>query len=85
MDGADRQLVVAAFEAVRRKFLERGAAPTAPLRPPELWLEVSAFETALLTGNQREALAVLNRCMDSGQSLVEVELHVCRPSLYRNR
>ena len=37
---------------------------------------------ALLAGCQREALAVVNRCIDSGHSLVDVELHVIQPSLY---
>jgi methylmalonyl-CoA mutase cobalamin-binding domain/chain len=36
----------------------------------------------LLAGSQRDALAVVTGCIDTGQSLVDVELHVIQPSLY---
>lgn len=50
--------------------------------PSELWPEAEVFEAALLAGHQHEALAVVTRCINGGRGLVEVELHVIRPSLY---
>jgi len=82
MDAANGSMVGAALLSARTKFLDRGAAPLAPPIPPEPWPEMAAFEAALLAGDQRAALAVVNRCMDDGNSLVDVELHIIQPALY---
>lgn len=80
--GADGAVVDAALRAVRMRFLEASTAPHAPLKSPPPWPEAAAFEVALLAGNQREALAIMSRCIDNAQTLVDVELHVIQPALY---
>ena len=75
-------VVVAALQAARSTFVESCDAPPTPPKPPEAWPEAGAFEAALLAGNQREALALINQCLDQGRRLVEVELHVIEPALY---
>ncbi|MBE0612710.1 MAG: cobalamin B12-binding domain-containing protein [Burkholderiales bacterium] len=82
MDAAEGALVSATLQAVRTKFLEIGESPAAPPVSPEHWPETAAFEAALLEGNQREAMALVNRCIDDGHSLVEIELHVIQAALY---
>ncbi len=83
MDPADGALVATALQSARTKFLETGDAPVVTLKLPEPWPETSALEAALLAGNQREALAIVNRCIDGGHGLVDVELHVIQPALYQ--
>lgn len=83
MDAADGAAVAAALHAARDQFLATGNAPVSPPVAPAAWPEAATFETALLAGNQREALAVVTRCIDSGHNLVEVEMHVIQPALYR--
>jgi methanogenic corrinoid protein MtbC1 len=46
------------------------------------WPEAAPFEEALLSGNHREALAVVNSCFDNGHHLVDIEMYVIRPALY---
>lgn len=81
--GADGAVVVAALTAARMKFLEAGTAAEMPLKSPVPWPQAAAFEAALLAGNQREALAIVSRCIGSAQTLVDVELHVIQPALYQ--
>jgi methanogenic corrinoid protein MtbC1 len=83
MDAADGAVVAAALYAARDQFLAASHAPAKPPVAPTAWPEATTFETALLAGNQREALAVVNRCIDGGRSLVEVEMHVIQPALYQ--
>ncbi len=83
MDAPDGAVVAAALHAARDQFLATGHAPVKPLVAPSAWSEATIFETALLAGSQREALAVVNRCIDGGHSLVEVEMHVIQPALYQ--
>jgi len=82
MDVADGAIVGAALLSARTKFLDPGAAPLAPPTAPKPWREMVEFEAALLAGDHRAASAVVNRCIDNGQSLVDVELHVIQPALY---
>ena len=83
MDTADSAVVTGALQAARGRFLEADKLPPGAPKPPEAWPEATAFEHALLAGNQRDALAVVTHCMDSGRGLIEVELHVIQPALYR--
>ena len=83
MDKADGIVVATALHSARDKFLAAENSPINPPTPPAAWPEAGPFEAALLTGNQREALAVINRCLDNGRSLVEVEMHVIQPALYQ--
>jgi methanogenic corrinoid protein MtbC1 len=84
LDAADAGSVIGALQAARTQFLnaegEGNVAP--PLTPADPWPEATPFEVALLAGHQHDALAVVNRCIDSGHSLVDIELHVIQPSLY---
>ena len=82
MDAADGAVVVAALKAARTKFLDAAAAPAEPPSTCEPWSETAPFMAALLAGNQREAWAVANRCLDSGRGLVDFELNVIQPALY---
>jgi methylmalonyl-CoA mutase cobalamin-binding domain/chain len=82
MDTADGAVISAALTAARTDFLKANDPPVAPSRPLEPWPEVAAFEAALLAGHQRDALTVMNRCIDSGRSLTQAELHIIQPSLY---
>jgi MerR family transcriptional regulator, light-induced transcriptional regulator len=82
MAAADGALVTAALAAARTGFLHAKEAPTVSSGVPEQWPEVAVFETALLAGRQRDALAVMNGCIDGGRTLAEVERHIIQPSLY---
>jgi len=83
MDVEDGAVVGAALNAARVGFLEAKHEPADPSPVPESWPEAGTFETAILAGNQREALSVLNACLDRGEGLVDVERHVIQPSLYQ--
>lgn len=82
MDAAEAAVVVNALGAARKKFDEFGNAPMAAPRAPFAWAQAAAFEAALLSGSQREALGVVTTCLDDGKSLIEVQLHVIQPALY---
>ena len=82
MDPADAAVVTGALRAARAQFLDGGDPTEAHPVPPASWPEASALQTALLAGDQRTALAVMNRCIDASDSLVEVELHVVQPAFY---
>jgi MerR family transcriptional regulator, light-induced transcriptional regulator len=85
MDAADAGLVIGAVQEARTQFLnaEAGGNPVLAPTPPDPWPEAARFETALLAGSQREAMAVVNHCIDRGHNIVDIELHVIQPSLYR--
>lgn len=81
MDATAGGSVAAVLRGVRAQFIAAGAATTAAPATPEPWPQTSIFEAALLAGKQREALALMTRCLDAGQSLVDFELHVIEPAL----
>ena len=82
MAPAEGAVVVAALHAARAKLVASCDVAPIPPKPPEAWPEAAAFEAALLVGNQRESLALINQLLDQGRRLVEVELHVIEPALY---
>lgn len=82
LDPAEGQVVTEALQAARAAFLESADSPPAPPLP-DPWPEATAFEAALLLGSQREAVAVLERCLADGHTLIDTELHVIQPALYR--
>jgi methanogenic corrinoid protein MtbC1 len=82
MDEADGLIVASALYAARTQLLDTRGAPLPPPKSPESWPEAEIFEEVLLKGDQREALAIVNRCLDNGGSLVDVELYVMQPALY---
>ncbi|AXS79918.1 B12-binding domain-containing protein [Dechloromonas sp. HYN0024] len=67
--------------AVRSTFQNAEAAPTL-LQSPEAWPAAADFETTLLRGDKREALAIVQGLLDDGLSLVDIECHVIQPAMY---
>jgi len=82
MEAADGAVVSAALQAARTKFLAAGATPAASPKSPAPWPAASVFESLLLVGNQREAMAMVSGCIDQGRSLIEIEMHLIQPALY---
>jgi methanogenic corrinoid protein MtbC1 len=89
LDGQDARIVATALHAARDRFLALGAVLLAPddsaleMHAPEAWPECGVFEDALLAGNQRAALQVFDSMLDAGRNLIETEMHVVQPALYR--
>ncbi len=83
MDANPGAAVVQALAAARDGFLQAGAAPVAPAPVQPAWPIAEEFEAALLRGDQRKALAILNRAMDGGHSLVDAEMRMIQPALYQ--
>jgi methanogenic corrinoid protein MtbC1 len=81
LDAADGGVVSAALQAVHVQFEDAKKHPM-KTENPEPWPEAGEFEAALLAGRQHDATSVVNRCLDGGRSLVDIELHVIVPSLY---
>lgn len=75
-------IVVAALLAARTGFQQLGNTPLQPLTSRDPWPEKAEFEEALLSGNHRQAHAILQRCLAQRRSLTGFELHVIQPSLY---
>jgi len=82
MDQPAGALVCNALQTAWANFQKVKAAPPPPQVRNELWPEATAFEAALLAGDQNEALSIMGKCIDAGESLVEFERHVIQPSLY---
>ena len=83
MDPSEGADVALTLRAIRSQFVAVGSTPQPPLTAPAAWPEAFGFEAALLAGRQRDALDVVNRCLDEGRNLMDIELHVIEPSLYR--
>lgn len=81
MNVTDGPVVVAALLAARKQFLETDYRPPI-ICATETWAEATELEAALLAGRQPEASAIINRCIDDGHSLIDVEIHVIQPALY---
>ncbi len=82
MEPMKGKVVAAAIAAAEAAFLESCSVALAAPQPPHAWPQATAFEAALLAGNQHEAMAVVNGCLDAGKGLVEIELHIIQPALY---
>ncbi len=83
MQGAGGDVVVGALAAARNGLTQSEAITLAPALPVTIWPESLEFEAALLRGDGHEAWAMINRMMDVGFSLVELEMQVIQPALYR--
>ena len=75
------QTVAAALDAARLA-LESPESESPPAPAPVPWPETAAMEAALLRGDQRAAMAIMQSCMEAGRSLVDVEMHLIQPALY---
>ncbi len=82
MEAADAKVVNTALLAARDTYLASRGAKPAPPQPPKPWPETAAFEAALLDGNQKGALAIVNCCIDDGHNLIDIELHIIQAALY---
>lgn len=74
--------VGAVLAAGRQAVAEAESRDDDELAEAEAWPEAAAFERALLAARQREAAGVVDRLLDNGRSLVDVERHVMQPALY---
>jgi methanogenic corrinoid protein MtbC1 len=83
MDPSDGAVVAASLRATRINFLKTSEVPLTPPEPPEPAPEAAAFQNALLAGDQKAALAIVNRCIDSGKNLIDIELHVIQAAMYQ--
>lgn len=83
LDPADAEVVVAALDAVKAKFLEQDdSLPEMYAKLPTAWPERANFESALIAGDRRQAATIVGRYLDQGCGLVDTELHVIQPALY---
>lgn len=85
MDGEDGKSVAQTLRDAREQFLAAGPLPheLSPPRAPDPWPEAASFEAALLAGDRSMALAILKSCLEAGKGLMDAEVHVVQPSLYR--
>jgi methanogenic corrinoid protein MtbC1 len=83
MDPADGAIVKAALHAARKQFVAVSDVRFVLPQPPEPTQGALGFQAALLAGNQREALAIVNSCMDSGHTLVDVEVRIIQAAMYQ--
>ena len=84
MDAADAQIVIAVLRQAKEKSQQTAEfASGIEAKAPEAWPECSAFEQALLAGDRREAIAIVERCLVDGRDLIAAELHIIQPALYR--
>ena len=74
LESSDSAVIAAALHGARTRFLQTGSVPPVPLKSPDAWPEAAPFSAALLAGDQRTALNVVNGCIDRGKTLVQVEL-----------
>jgi len=84
METGEGKIVAAALRRVREEYLRGDDGEPAiyglmPARAPE----ADPFEKALLDGDRRLAGSILDDWLDRGAGLVDAELHVIQPTLYR--
>lgn len=82
MEPADGAIVSAALGTARAEFLRGKEMPRTPTLSSKAWPEATAFEAALLAGDQRAAMVLMNACIDQGKSLIDVEQRAIQPALY---
>jgi methanogenic corrinoid protein MtbC1 len=84
MDEADAQFVAVALKHIKEQFLREDLAEPAIYRMmPEAWPESELFEKALLAGDRSSADALLTHCLQQGRGLLDAELHMIQPALYK--
>jgi methanogenic corrinoid protein MtbC1 len=83
MNAADAAVISAALRKARAELVAGAGAPHRKPPSPAAWREAAPFEAALLAGKRRDALRVVDGCLDDGRGLVDIELHVIVPALYQ--
>jgi methanogenic corrinoid protein MtbC1 len=82
MDVADGAAISAALNAARHKFMAPDDAAVAAAAPLAPWPELEAMQDALIAGNHRAALDIVNDCFESGRNLIEIEAQLLKPAMY---
>lgn len=82
MEPADARKVGLAVRDVAARLAQAPETPAVAPLPDAPWPEAKAFETALLSGSQRGAAAIVDRSLADGRGLVDVEMGIIQPSLY---
>jgi methanogenic corrinoid protein MtbC1 len=84
MGVGDAQIVAAYIKQINALFLQEDLVePAIYGMMPEAWPESESFEKALLTGDRSSADALLAGCLQRGRGLLDAELHMIQPALYR--
>jgi len=84
LDAAEARVVSGALQAAKQQLLALGPVTGADeAHEPKAWPECDAFEANLLAGNQRGAIGIIDAAMSRGSSLVEAEMHIVQPAMYR--
>ena len=83
MPGPDGALVCTALHAATAEFLNKSDSPPANSQPTDPWPETASFQAALLAGRQRDAVDIMNACLNEGRDFVQFELGVILPAMYR--
>jgi methanogenic corrinoid protein MtbC1 len=85
VDGMDRPDGMVVADALRAALVVAlGSTDTNAGRwpAPESWPAAVGFATEILAGSRRAAIGLMHDSLDTGQSLVDFELHVVQPALY---
>ena len=84
MDDSDAQIVAAKLKQIKTLFLQDDhTEPAIYGMMPEAWPESDLFEKALLAGDRTCADTLLASCLQHGHGLLDAELHMIQPALYR--
>lgn len=83
LDRRDAVIVTEAIAGVKEAFLAaREAAPAYDVQKPEEWTECPRFVKALLGGDRRDALWMVDHRLGLGHTVVEAGAHLIQPALY---
>lgn len=83
LDPRDAAIVTEAIARVKAGFLAaREADPAVDARKPEEWTECTRFVDALLGGERRDALWIVDHRLSLGHTVVEAGAHLIQPALY---
>jgi MerR family transcriptional regulator, light-induced transcriptional regulator len=78
------RLIAKALRKVKRSFLkDDGSRPAIYSRMPTDWPQCEEFEGALLSGQSQSAAKIVGVAQAAGCSLIDIELHIIQPALYR--
>ncbi len=83
LDPIDAAIVTGAIARVKAGFLAaREAEPVMDARKPDEWTECPRFVHALLEGDRRDALWIVDHRLARGHTVVEAGTHLIQPALY---
>jgi len=83
LDPGDAAIVTESIARVKADFLAaRVTAPAYDVPKPEEWAECPRFVHALLEGDRRDALWIVDHRIGLGHTVVEAGMHLIQPALY---